>query len=178
MAVTGHISQVLGPVVVLTFDGQSPEIGDYVEIHMGDDQNTVIGAEVMGDLGGGNVRALTFGATEGMSRGLRAVAPGGGIKVPVGEACLGRLFNVLGEPLDEKGPVAADEYWPIHRDPPGFLDQESDETILATGIKVIDLLVPYARGGKVGLFGGAGVGKTILILELIRNIATEHQGYS
>ena len=178
MAVTGRISQVLGPVLVLTFDGQSPEIGDFVEIHTEDGQGTIIGAEVMQDLGGGNVRVLTFGATEGLSRGLRAVAPGGGIKVPVGEACLGRLFNVLGEPLDEKGPVAADEYWPIHRDPPGFLDQQSSETILETGIKVIDLLVPYVRGGKVGLFGGAGVGKTVLILELIRNIATEHEGYS
>ncbi len=178
MAIQGYVTQVLGPVVVLTFQGQSPEIGDFVEIHMEDEDKTIIGAEVMQDMGDGHVRVLTFGATEGLSRGLVAIAPGGGIKVPVGEACLGRLFNVLGQPLDEKGPVQADDYWPIHRQPPGFLEQESGESLLETGIKVIDLLVPYARGGKVGLFGGAGVGKTILILELIRNIASEHEGYS
>lgn len=178
MAVKGYVTQVLGPVVVLSFEGPSPEIGDFVQIFTDDDKKTAIGAEVMQDMGEGNVRVLTFGATEGLSRGLLAESKGGGITVPVGEGCLGRLFNVLGEPLDDKGEVEAEAYWPIHRDPPGFQDQVFHETILETGIKVIDLLVPYARGGKVGLFGGAGVGKTILILELIRNIATEHQGYS
>ncbi len=179
MAVEGRVRQVLGPVVVLGFDdGQTPNIGDYIEILTGDPEGTVIGGEVMQDLGGGQVRVLTFGSTEGLSRGLPAAAPGGCLRVPVGEACLGRLFNVLGEPIDELGPVQTDQRMPIHRDPPGFLEQEPSAGILETGIKVIDLLIPFARGGKIGLFGGAGVGKTVLILELIRNIATVHAGYS
>ena len=173
--ITGHVRQVLGPVLVLGFEGETPEIGDYVEIRTGDREGTVVGGEVMQDLGGGQVRVLTFGATEGLSRGLEVIVPGGCLKVPVGEGCLGRLFNVLGEPIDELGPVDADMQLPIHRDPPSFLDQVEGAGILETGIKVIDLLVPFARGGKIGLFGGAGVGKTVLILELIRNIAIEHE---
>jgi F-type H+-transporting ATPase subunit beta len=174
----GHVRQVLGPVVVIGFENETPEIGDYVEIRTGDREGTVVGGEVMQDLGGGQVRVLTFGATEGLSRGLEVVAPGGCLTVPVGEGCLGRLFNVLGEPIDELGPVDAEMRLPIHREPPSFLEQVAGAEILETGIKVIDLLVPFARGGKIGLFGGAGVGKTVLILELIRNIAIEHEGFS
>lgn len=175
---TGTIVRIVGPVLTLRFDGAVPAIGDYIEIQHGSETIHRTGGEVMQDLGDGLVRALSFGPTDGLSRGLTVTAPGGGVTVPVGEGCLGRLFNVLGEPLDGLGEVAADAHRPIHRDPPSFTEQRPGAGLLETGIKVIDLLVPYAKGGKIGLFGGAGVGKTVLILELIRNIATEHDGYS
>ena len=141
-------------------------------------QTNVVVAEVQSHLGKNWVRALAMTSTDGMQRRARAVDTGKAIAVPVGQATLGRLFNVLGEPIDNQGAVAAEETWPIHRKAPNFQDQETTPQILETGIKVIDLVAPLARGGKVGLFGGAGVGKTVLIQELIRNIATEHSGLS
>jgi F-type H+-transporting ATPase subunit beta len=134
--------------------------------------------EVAQHMGNNTVRCIMLSPSEGLGRGMEAIAPGGPISVPVGEEVLGRMFNVLGEPIDEKGRVDTKEKWPIHRQPPRFEDQRPVVDIQETGIKVIDLLAPYARGGKVGLFGGAGVGKTVLIQELIHNIATEHGGYS
>ncbi len=134
--------------------------------------------EVLKHLGDGAVRCITLATSEGLTRGMAVTATGGPIRVPVGEGTLGRMFNVLGDTIDDKGPADCKEKWPIHRDPPGFAQQSAAVEILETGIKVIDLLAPYAKGGKIGLFGGAGVGKTVLIQELIRNIATEHGGYS
>lgn len=174
---TGYVKAIIGSVVEAHFDDGAPSIGDFVEIATGDEARTVPG-EVMQDLGGGDVRLLTFAPTEGLSRGLDAVAPGGGVTVPVGEACLGRLFNVLGEPIDGLGPIGDAPRLPIHRPAPAFTEQKPGVEILETGIKVVDLIAPFSRGGKIGLFGGAGVGKTVLILELIRNISAEHHGYS
>ena len=134
--------------------------------------------EVAQHVGNHTVRCIMLSASEGTSRDMEVKATGSGIKVPVGDKTLGRLFNVLGETIDQKGSLDEEEHWVIHRDPPSFEDQSPVVEILETGIKVIDLLAPYAKGGKIGLFGGAGVGKTVLIQELIQNIATEHGGYS
>ena len=172
----GKIVQVMGPVVDVEFsDHNLPAIRDALEV---DNNGKRCVMEVSQHMGNDTVRCIMLAASEGLHRGMDVTATGGGITVPVGEGTLGRLFNVLGETIDDKGPVEADEMWSIHRDPPTFEDQSPVVEILETGIKVIDLLAPYAKGGKVGLFGGAGVGKTVLIQELIQNVATEHGGYS
>ena len=172
----GKIVQVMGPVVDVEFsDHDLPAIKDALEV---DNNGVKCVMEVSQHLGNATVRCIMLAASEGLHRGMDVTATGGGITVPVGEQCLGRLFNVLGEPIDRKGPVEAEEHWSIHRNPPTFEDQSPTTEILETGIKVIDLLAPYSKGGKIGLFGGAGVGKTVLIQELIYNIATEHDGYS
>ena len=172
----GKILQVLGPVVDVQFgEGKLPKIYDALTV---DNNGETQVLEVLKHLGDQTVRCITLATSEGLTRGMPVTATGGPIQVPVGEGTLGRMFNVLGAPIDDKGPAACKESWPIHRDAPGFADQSGSVEILETGIKVIDLLAPYAKGGKIGLFGGAGVGKTVLIQELIRNIATEHGGYS
>jgi F-type H+/Na+-transporting ATPase subunit beta len=173
---TGYITQIIGPVLDVRFsEHEMPEINEALKIRQGSQTITV---EVMQQRGEGIVRCVSFMATEGMVRGAAVESTGAAVTVPVGEKITGRLFNILGEPIDGYGPVEADEYWPIHRPAPSFTDQYPESKLLETGIKVIDLLVPFSRGGKIGLFGGAGVGKTYLILELIRNIAKEHGGYS
>ena len=172
----GKILQVLGPVVDVQLEnGSLPKIYDALTVENGGETQVL---EVLKHLGDGAVRCITLATSEGLTRGMEVTATGGPISVPVGEGTLGRMFNVLGNPIDEKGQVDCKEKWPIHREAPGFAEQSSQVEILETGIKVIDLLAPYAKGGKIGLFGGAGVGKTVLIQELIRNIATEHGGYS
>ena len=172
----GHIVQIIGPVVDIRFEsGELPDIYSAIKI---DNKGVKIVAEVMQHLGNQMVRCVSMSSTDGLVRGMNAVDTGNPIMVPVGKETLGRVLNVLGEPVDKLGDVGAKEYWPIHRPAPGFEDQLPATEILETGIKVIDLLAPYAKGGKIGLFGGAGVGKTVLIQELIRNIATEHGGYS
>ena len=172
----GRIIQVMGPVVDVVFeDGNLPFIKDALEVENNGKKCVM---EVAQHLGNNEVRCLMLAASEGLHKDMEVTATGDGIKVPVGEQTLGRLFNVLGETIDEREPVQCDKKWVIHRDPPCFEDQSPVIEILETGIKVIDLLAPYAKGGKIGLFGGAGVGKTVLIQELIRNIATEHGGYS
>ena len=155
--------------------GKLPKIYDALTVENGGETQVL---EVLKHLGDGAVRCITLATSEGLTRGMTVTATGGPISVPVGEGTLGRMFNVLGNPIDDKGPADCQERWPIHRDAPAFVEQSSTVEILETGIKVIDLLAPYAKGGKIGLFGGAGVGKTVLIQELIRNIATEHGGYS
>ena len=173
----GKITQVIGAVLDLKFsEGYLPEINDAVEITRKDGGKLVV--EVAQHLGDDIVRCIAMGPTDGLVRGMDAVATGGPISVPVGEATLGRIFNVLGEPIDEKEAPKDVEYAPIHRKAPSFEEQATQTEMLETGIKVVDLLCPYQKGGKIGLFGGAGVGKTVLIQELIRNIATEHGGYS
>lgn len=172
----GHIAQIIGPVIDIRFEnGELPKIYNAIKI---DNNGASIVAEVMQHLGNQTVRCVSMSTTDGLVRGMNAVDTGNPIKVPVGKETLGRVLNVLGEPVDKLGDVGASEYWPIHRPAPGFEDQLPATEVLETGIKVIDLLAPYAKGGKIGLFGGAGVGKTVLIQELIRNIATEHGGYS
>jgi F-type H+-transporting ATPase subunit beta len=177
----GKVKQIIGPVIDIEFSpDQLPTIYNAVKIQgqSGDAQLSVI-AEVMQHLGDNTIRAVAMSSTDGMMRGMDAIDTGAPIKVPVGKGTLGRVFNVLGEPVDNKPEkVIADDYWPIHRPAPSFEEQETSTQILETGIKVVDLIAPYSRGGKIGLFGGAGVGKTVLIMELIRNIATEHGGYS
>jgi len=172
----GYVIEIIGPVVDCQFpDNQIPQINDAVKIKHGEGWIT---AEVLQQRGSGVIRCVSFEPTEGLSRGAEVESMDSPVKVPVGERITGRLFNALGQPIDGKGPADADDIWPIHRPAPSFADQYPSETMLETGIKVIDLLVPFSRGGKVGLFGGAGVGKTVLILELIRNIASEHGGVS
>ena len=173
----GRIVQVMGPVVDVVFeDGNLPCIKDALQVE--NNGKTCI-MEVAQHLGNDEVRCLMLAASEGLCKDMEVIATGSGIKVPVGEQTLGRLFNVLGETIDNGEEIKEDtEHWVIHRDPPSFEDQSPVVEILETGIKVIDLLAPYAKGGKIGLFGGAGVGKTVLIQELIRNVATEHGGYS
>ena len=171
---TGKITQVLGPVVDVAFaPGQLPGIQEALQV-----SGTGQVMEVAQHVGSDTVRCITLSPTEGLGRGMEVVSTGGPIKVPVGEKVLGRMFNVLGQPIDGLGPVTVEEPWSIHRSPPPYSQQRPVVDIFETGIKVIDLLAPYARGGKVGLFGGAGVGKTVLIQELIHNIATNHGGYS
>jgi F-type H+-transporting ATPase subunit beta len=173
---TGRVVQIIGPVIDVRFEnGDLPKIYNAIRIAH---NNDVITAEVMQHLGNQTVRCVSMSVTEGLVRDLEAVDTGSPIRVPVGKETLGRVLNVLGEPVDNEGRIKADEIWPIHRKAPSFDEQKPATEILETGIKVIDLLAPYAKGGKIGLFGGAGVGKTVLIQELIRNIATEHGGYS
>ena len=173
----GKITQVIGAVLDMKFpEGGLPEINDAVEIIRADGSRLV--AEVAQHLGDDIVRCIAMGPTDGLVRGMPVTATGGPISVPVGEATLGRIFNVLGDPIDNKPAPEGVKRMPIHRKAPTFAEQATDTEILETGIKVVDLLCPYQKGGKIGLFGGAGVGKTVLIQELIRNIATEHGGYS
>ena len=172
----GKIVQIIGPVIDCAFgEHEVPVIKTEIKIK-GEDRT--VSCEVMQQRGGGVVRCVSFEATEGLARGMEAESTGLPIMVPVGEKNTGRLFDALGRAIDNQGEFKADTTWPIHRNAPSFVEQYPSETILETGIKVIDLLVPFAQGGKIGLFGGAGVGKTVLILELIRNIAQEHGGYS
>ena len=174
---TGKLTQIIGAVLDIKFpEGGLPEINDAVNVPLEDGKKLVV--EVAQHLGDDTVRCIAMGPTDGLKRGMTAEATGGPISVPVGEATLGRMFNVLGEPIDEKPAPTDVQYDPIHRKAPSFEEQSTATEILETGIKVVDLLCPYQKGGKIGLFGGAGVGKTVLIQELITNIATEHGGYS
>lgn len=174
---TGKITQIIGAVLDIRFpDGKLPEINEAIYIPLKDGTRLVV--EVSQHLGDDTVRCIAMGPTDGLVRGMEAAATGAAISVPVGEKTLGRMFNVLGEPIDEMAPPTDVEYLPIHRKAPSFEEQATTAEMLETGIKVVDLLCPYQKGGKIGLFGGAGVGKTVLIQELIHNIATEHGGYS
>jgi F-type H+-transporting ATPase subunit beta len=172
----GKISQVIGPVVDVEFEGKLPKIYDALEIKLEGDERLVL--EVNQHLGGNKVRSIAMGATDGLKRKMDVVDTEAPIKVPVGEATLGRMFNLLGDTIDGKEELEVKEHDPIHRDAPDFKDQSTEAEIFETGIKVVDLICPFIKGGKVGLFGGAGVGKTVIIQELIRNIAQEHGGYS
>ena len=172
----GKVVQVMGPVLDIRFaDGELPELLNAIELQ---NNGKPLIVEVAQHIGDNVVRCIAMTATDGLVRGAEAVDTGGPIKVPVGDACLGRVFNLLGEPVDEQPAPTGVEHWPIHRPAPAFDEQESSTELLETGIKVVDLICPYAKGGKIGLFGGAGVGKTVLIQELIYNIATAHNGYS
>jgi len=171
----GRVRTVIGAVVDVQFDGEMPAIYNSLEVQ--GTQNKLI-LEVASHLGENTVRTIAMDATEGMYRGQKCIDSGAPIMVPVGEGCLGRITNVTGDPIDERGPVKHTVKYPIHAEPPAFDDQETTASLLETGIKVIDVLAPYAKGGKIGLFGGAGVGKTVLITELINNIAKGHGGYS
>ena len=174
---TGKLTQIIGAVLDVRFsEGKLPEINDAIKVPLKDGEELVV--EVAQHLGDDTVRCIAMGPTDGLVRGMEAVATGGPISVPVGEKTLGRMFNVLGNPIDEKPAPEGVEYDPIHRKAPAFEEQSTQTEILETGIKVVDLLCPYQKGGKIGLFGGAGVGKTVLIQELITNIAQEHGGYS
>jgi F-type H+-transporting ATPase subunit beta len=177
---TGTIVEIIGPVLDVKFDKQLPAIYNALEMKIPQEDGSVrrLVAEVQQHLGDNKVRAVALDSTDGIPRGLEVVDTEAPIKVPVGQVTLGRLFNVIGDTIDMKGEVKADEYWPIHRDAPAFEDLEPTDQVFETGIKVIDLLAPYVKGGKTGLFGGAGVGKTVLIMELIHNIAKEHGGVS
>ena len=171
----GKIIQVMGPVVDVEFEDELPNIKDALEVYVNGKRLVM---EVSQHIGGGCVRCIMLAASEGLCKDMEVIATGDAIKVPVGDKTLGRLFNVVGEAIDGKGSLDDEEHWPIHRQPPTFEEQSGNIEILETGIKVIDLLTPYQKGGKIGLFGGAGVGKTVLIQELITNVATEHGGYS
>ena len=171
---TGNVVQIIGAVVDVQFPrGDMPKVYDALTI-----DEVGLTLEVEQQLGDGVVRTIAMGSTDGLRRGLEAKGTGAAISVPVGTATLGRIMDVLGMPVDEKGPVESEERWPIHRIAPKFEDQAATTEILETGIKVIDLIMPIAKGGKIGLFGGAGVGKTVTLMELIRNIAVEHSGFS
>ena len=173
----GKITQIIGAVLGIKFtEGNLPEINDAIKVPTRDGKELVV--EVSQHLGDDIVRCIAMGSTDGLVRGMDAIATGAPISVPVGENTLGRMFNVLGNPIDEIDPPTGVETWPIHRKAPAFEEQATSQEMLETGIKVVDLLCPYQKGGKIGLFGGAGVGKTVLIQELIHNIATEHGGYS
>ena len=174
----GFIVQIIGAVVDIEFPQNAvPQVYDALKvISEGQGQGLVL--EVQQQIGGGVVRCITMGSSDGLRRGLEVVNSGKAIQVPVGTSTLGRIMNVLGEPIDEKGPIGEEERWSIHRAAPSYEDQSNSAELLETGIKVIDLVCPFAKGGKVGLFGGAGVGKTVNMMELIRNIAIEHSGYS
>ena len=172
----GTVVQVIGPVLDIRFaDGELPNLLSAIEIQNGDRKVT---AEVAQHIGDNVVRCIAMSSTDGLRRGIEAVNTGGPITVPVGDCCLGRVFNLLGEPVDNKPAPEAKERWPIHRPAPAYDEQEGTTEILETGIKVVDLIAPYAKGGKIGLFGGAGVGKTVIIMELINNIAKQHGGLS
>ncbi|HBT46380.1 MAG TPA: F0F1 ATP synthase subunit beta [Peptococcaceae bacterium] len=173
----GRVVQVIGPVVDVEFPHQLPDLLNAITIKS-EDGRINITMEAMQHLGNNTVRCVALASTDGLRRGMEAVDTGRPISVPVGRETLGRIFNVLGEPIDDGDPVQAKERLPIHRPAPSFEEQEPSTEILETGIKVVDLLAPYAKGGKIGLFGGAGVGKTVIIMELIRNIAYEHGGFS
>ena len=172
----GKVAQIIGTVVDIEFPpDELPALNNAIEV---DIDGSKIVLEVQQHVGNNWVRCLAMSPTDGLQRGTEAIDTGDSVKVPVGRATLGRLFNILGEPLDNLGPVQSEERWPIHRKPPSFAEQETSTQMLETGIKVIDLITPFTRGGKVGAFGGAGVGKTVVIMELIRNIAMEHGGFS
>ena len=173
----GKITQIIGAVLDIKFsEGALPEINDAINVPLKDGGKLVV--EVAQHLGDDTVKCIAMGPTDGLVRGMDAIATGAPITVPVGENTLGRMFNVLGDPIDEIDPPVTEESWGIHRPAPAFEEQATSQEMLETGIKVVDLLCPYQKGGKIGLFGGAGVGKTVLIQELIHNIATEHGGYS
>jgi F-type H+-transporting ATPase subunit beta len=176
--VEGHIAQILGGVVDVAFPSKAdlPEIYDAIRVPRDGQEDLIL--EVQQHLGGDRVRCVSMDTTDGLQRGVPAYATGAPILVPVGEAALGRIFNVLGRPIDDKGPVKAETYYPLHRKAPPFEAQSTSVEMFETGIKVIDLIAPFRKGGKAGIFGGAGVGKTIVIMELIRSIAKEHQGFS
>ena len=172
----GTVVQVIGPVLDIKFpDGQLPSLLNAIRVENGDKSLIV---EVAQHIGDNVVRCIAMSSTDGLVRGAKAVDTGGPISVPVGRECLGRIFNLLGEPVDNLPAPETAERWPIHRDPPSYEEQQNTTEILETGIKVVDLICPYAKGGKIGLFGGAGVGKTVLIMELINNVAKEHGGLS
>ena len=175
MSVNGKIIQVIGAVVDVQFDGALPEILTALEV---DNSGNKLVLEVAQHLGENSVRTIAMDSTEGLKRGDNVQNTGAPISVPVGPETLGRIINVIGQPIDQKGEVKTKEKWPIHREAPKFTDQSTETEILETGIKVIDLLAPYSKGGKIGLFGGAGVGKTVIIMELINNIAKAHGGFS
>ena len=173
----GYVTQIIGPVLDIEFpDGNLPPIYSAIKIELEDGSSTIV--EVQQLLGDNQIRAVSMRSTDGLKRGVEALDLGSPISVPVGTPTLGRIFNVIGEPVDEQGDVSYDETLPIHRDAPAFTELETKPSIFETGIKVVDLLAPYRRGGKIGLFGGAGVGKTVLIMELINNIAKAHGGVS
>ena len=171
----GKITQIIGSVIDVRFETGLPDLYNAIEVPFGEETITL---EVMQHLGDRTVRCISMHPTDGLRRGMEAIDTGAPITVPVGEEILGRMVNVLGLPIDNKPRIEAKEHWPIHRTPPPLADQIAQPEILETGIKAIDLLCPFAKGGKIGLFGGAGVGKTILIMELINSIAKEHGGYS
>ena len=172
----GTVAQVIGPVLDVKFaDGQLPNLLNALEV---DNKGETIIAEVAQHIGDNTARCIAMSSTDGLFRGAKAKDTGGSIRVPVGEETLGRMFNLLGQPIDEGKPIETEEKWEIHRPAPSYEEQEGAVNILETGIKVIDLICPYAKGGKIGLFGGAGVGKTVLIQELINNVAKEHGGIS
>ena len=171
---TGTVVQIMGPVLDIRFaDGKLPQLLSAIDVPM---QDRVIVAEVAQHIGDNVARCIAMSSTDGLSRGAEAIDTGAPISVPVGDETLGRVFNLLGQPIDEKDAPSTKERWPIHRPAPAYADQQPATELLETGIKVIDLICPYAKGGKIGLFGGAGVGKTVLIQELIYNIATAHNG--
>ncbi len=175
----GKIVQVMGPVVDVEFEGKLPGINEAIDVKGGTGENTFrLVLEVAAHIGGGRVRTIAMDMSEGLVRGQEAVATGAPISVPVGDKVLGRIFNVIGETIDGGDQVTDAETWSIHRDPPPFIEQSTKTEMFETGIKVVDLLAPYAKGGKVGLFGGAGVGKTVIIMELIHNVAHGHEGLS
>ena len=173
--ITGKVTQVIGAVVDVKFDGELPAILNALETKNGAIRLVL---EVAQHLGERTVRAIAMDSTEGLVRGQEVKDTGRAISIPVGPGTLGRIINVIGEPIDDAGPVTGVELRPIHAEAPKFTEQSTEAQILITGIKVVDLLAPYARGGKIGLFGGAGVGKTVLIQELINNVAKKHGGYS
>jgi len=175
MSNKGKVTQVIGAVVDVKFENELPEILTALECKVGENRLVL---EVAQHLGESSVRTIAMDGTEGLKRGDEVIDTGNPIKVPVGPETLGRIINVIGEPIDQKGPVKTKNSWPIHRPAPTFTDQSTETEILVTGIKVVDLLAPYAKGGKIGLFGGAGVGKTVIIMELINNIAKAHGGFS
>ena len=174
----GKITQIIGPVIDVSFEGKSPEIYTALTVKSEYVQSGILIMEVVAQLGGGKVRTIALGPTDGLRRGTEVKNSQQGIMVPVGKKTLGRLFNVVGETIDGKGEVKSDKYYPIHRPSPKLTEQEVKAQIFETGLKVIDLIAPFVKGGKVAVFGGAGVGKTVLIQELIRNVATVHGGVS
>ena len=176
----GQITQVIGSTFDVEYpEGHMPAIYNAVKIDSEQKGITIsLWGEVQQHLGGGRVRCVALGSTDGLIRGLDCIDTGKPVTVPVGKATLGRVFNLVGEPIDNRGPVAADDFWPIHRDPPAVTDLSTKTEVFETGIKVIDLLTPFVRGGKAGLFGGAGLGKTVILTELIARIASKHGGYS
>jgi len=175
MSNKGKVTQVIGAVIDVKFENKLPEILTALECKIGENRLVL---EVAKHLGESSVRTIAMDGTEGLKRGDEVIDTGNPIKVPVGPETLGRIINVIGEPIDQKGPIKTKDSWPIHRPAPTFTDQSTETEILVTGIKVVDLLAPYAKGGKIGLFGGAGVGKTVIIMELINNIAKAHGGFS
>ncbi|MEW6012929.1 MAG: F0F1 ATP synthase subunit beta [Elusimicrobiota bacterium] len=175
----GKVVQIIGPVVDIEFENKLPKIFNAIEIKFKvSNKDIKLVCEVAQHIGDNIVRTISLGPTDGLYKGAVAIDTGSPLKVPVGEACLGRVLNVLGEPVDYRGPIETKEHLPIHRDPPKFTEQKTTPEVFETGIKVIDLLAPFMKGGKIGLFGGAGVGKTVIIMELINNVARQHHGYS